>query len=374
MLLHLFNKNRYVILEPFEKVFPNRNLYLAFDNVTPMTSKSELNEKYKIEIVTNKNMDKIIKSIDFSDIDTVIIHYMTYLKIKFIKAIPKSVKICWLSYGGDLYNEFLFYEGYDLYYENPFKTLYKNKPIKRIFMPLFLKIRAKINFRYLIKRINSFSGASYIDALIFEKYAKKAVDKKEIYFLNSRSEDRYKAALGTDFDKFASGTSVMIGHSASMTNNHLYAIKFLKDIDLRDSKIYISLSYSGCAEYKKNVIYEFKEIFKNKGIVNDKFVSIDEYYKYLLNFNTFIFANWRQEALGNIFFGFFYGIKIFLSNKNPLFRYFKDQGFIVYELEKLNQDLFDQDLSYKEKSHNRDLVSTIYSFDRLLTLIKDNFS
>lgn len=368
MLLHLYNKNRYIALDLFEKVFPGRNRYLAFDNVTPLTSKSELYEKYKIETVTKNNIKAIIQSIDFSIISCIIVHYMTYDKIRFIHKVPKSVKVCWVSYGGDLYNDFLYYKGYNLYYKNPAIFYYKHKPIKRLLTSIALPIRAKITFNYLVKRINSFSSCLYVDTFIFEQFAKKQVDKKELFFwdINSLKKICNKG--------FTTGNSIMVGHSASQTNNHLYSLKFIKNLKLNERKIYLQLGYGGNAYYRKFVSEKFIGIFHNNGVINSNFIPREDYFKFLLNFNTFIFSHWRQEALSNIFFGFYYGVKIFLSNKNPIFNYFKKQGFIFFELEKMNQKIFDEELTNEQKLYNRSLMETLYSFDKLIRLIKVDFS
>ena len=49
------------------------------------------------------------------------------------------------------------------------------------------------------------------------------------------------------------------------------------------------------------------------------FMPLEEYNKFLLSADVFIYGNWRQEAVGNILIALFIGGKVFLDEKNPLY-------------------------------------------------------
>ena len=59
------------------------------------------------------------------------------------------------------------------------------------------------------------------------------------------------------------------------------------------------------------------------------FMPLEEYNKFLLSADVFIYGNWRQEAVGNILIALFIGGKVFLDEKNPLLKFYKDKGLVI---------------------------------------------
>lgn len=369
MKLHLYNKGRELFISYIEQFFPNQNIYLTFPNVTPLTqTPSDIEKKYGCIEVRRDNEKEILANIDFSKVSMVIVHYISYEKLRFVKKIPKHIKVFWFSYGGDLYNQFLYYKGYDLYYKNPSKFYYYGKPLKRLLVArIYLPLRARHAFRYLQKRVSRFSGCSYVDSIVLKQYFGRDIDTVNLFLTNINN---YKQLYG---EEFVHGTTVRLGHSASQTNNHLYGIKYLKTIDVRDSNIELALAYGGCKKYDEYVSNEFLKAFPENGKICNEYLSKQEYFKSLYSVSTLIMSHWRQEALGNILWGFYSGVKIYLSNKNPLFNYFQIQGFIVFELERINQENFDRKLNLEEKQYNRNVLLFQYSYEKFIQSIKTSF-
>lgn len=369
MKIHLYNKGRELAISYIEQFSQDQNIYLTFPNETPLTqTSSDIEKEYGCIEVRRDNEEEILAKIDFSKVSMVVVHYMTYEKLRFLKRIPKNIKVFWFSYGGDLYNQFLYYKGYDLYYKNPNKFYYYGKPLKRLFVAeIYLPLRARYAFRYLQKRVSQFSGSSYIDSILLQKYFGHGINIVNLFLTNVNN---YKLLYGDDF---VHGSTVRLGHSASQTNNHLYGIKYLKTIDVSGSSIELPLAYGGSKKYNEYVSNEFLKAFPKNGKICNKYLSKQEYFNSLYSVSTFIMSHWRQEALGNILWGFYSGVKIYLSNKNPLFNYFRIQGFIVFELERISQDNFDRELSLEEKQYNRDVLLFQYSYEKFIQSIKTSF-
>lgn len=370
MILHLVNDHQVInrTLDYFEQVFPGENIVFVFSDNTRLI---HVKPRNLFQIVSEANYRTIAQNTDFSQIDKVIVHYMSIKKIRFIQKIPKHLHVCWNIYGWDLYSQFLFYKGYKLFYSNP--DSFRPLTWKRKLFPQIAYIKDKLRsgkyFNYIIKRTDSLVVSCLPDKTLLEFYARRSFPTKEIFSYP------IETTLGDLYGKeFQEGKDIMLGNSASFTNNHLYALNYLSGLDLKNSKIHLQLAYGGTEVYKKYVTGKYEEAFHDKLVINDKYLPISEYNNYLLNMRILIFANWRQEAEGNILMGFYLGAKIFLSNKNPLFLYYKFLGFIIFELETISQQNLDHPLTPEEKDYNRNIAKRLYANERLLNLIRENFS
>lgn len=123
--------------------------------------------------------------------------------------------------------------------------------------------------------------------------------------------------------------NIQIGNSATLTNNHFEVLKNLSRFKEENINIFIPLSY-GNMEYAERVVSYGKEIFGDKFIPVQNFMSLDEYCRFLYNMDIAIFDMKRQQALGNILMQMRMGCKIYLNRESLLWDYFtKDLECIV---------------------------------------------
>lgn len=109
------------------------------------------------------------------------------------------------------------------------------------------------------------------------------------------------------------GVNILVGNSATRTNFHAEAFEKLKRYVNEDIKIYVPLSY-GSATYAEEVISEGKKIFGEKFCPLTDFMPKDEYFKFLMSIDVAVFANNRQQALGNIFALLYAGKKVYMRS------------------------------------------------------------
>ena len=100
---------------------------------------------------------------------------------------------------------------------------------------------------------------------------------------------------------------------------------------------------------------------------------IKYYNEYLYSCSYFIFANYRQEAVGNILCAFYIGGKVFLRKTNPLYEYYRQLGIVLYTLEDIDEEMLNKPLSDEDYLHNRSIVEKEYSNQRLEDLIYTSF-
>lgn len=298
-----------------------------------------------------QNEEDMPRQIDFSKVSVVVVHLVTFQKECFIlKYISPDVPVIWWVYGGDLYNCFLYGRGYKLYAPQtlPFVRSSQNGIffLKRMIFDYLY--RPWLDKRFF-KRIKGIIPCEQPDYEFACKLTGKTLDLVNI---SPRSKN-------IDLP-FAEGGDICIGHSASMTNNHLYALDIIKKIPLGNSKLVLPLSYNvQSADYKEEVMKQYRQCFGEKVSFLLDYQSLDEYRKGYLNYKVALYPCWRQEALGNIFICLQLGIKVFLSIHNPCYQYFKKLGYYIYAMEDITGTDILTPLSLAEKEYNRNLYLKI---------------
>ena len=86
-----------------------------------------------------------------------------------------------------------------------------------------------------------------------------------------------------------------------------------------------------------------------------EFMTLEKYNQLVLSCNTVIMHHVRQQALGNIFMSLYLGMRVFLNKKSITYKYMKDVGMIIFDLEN-DIDLVGIALQEKQKITNRELV------------------
>lgn len=379
-ILHLINDHQVIerTLGVYEELFPQQNDVIIFNSTDKY---KHLNKYSSFTLVTSDNIETIAKRYDFSCITHVIAHYMTMDKIDFIKYIPKNIHVCWEVYGYDLYNQFLEPNGYKISYTPSSK--YKKYAFARTYFPSLFNIALYVRgyrnvlkweknrkFRYICNRINSIQYCCKYDALFIEKYAKRTIPSYEV-FNYSLSE-----VLGDLKDsRFASGKYIMVGNSASFSNNHFYILNYLEKLGLpSDFKIIMPLSYGGTQKYADDVEKRFKDAFPGKVDVLRQYIPLQEYNNLFLNINSCIMSSWRQESIGTIILCLYLGIKVFMSQKSPLYQWLKDCGFIIFELESASCNSLQNSLDDDSRILNRKLINKRYNEDQVAKTLKCNIS
>lgn len=360
MILHLIPEEKIspLIISTFEEAFPGRNLFVGFNgNHKTLT--------YNGNVIRDTEYD--IKISGGEDIEAVMLHYMTWARIDFLNSHPSLLEkqIIWIMWGADLYNDLLSHKGFRI------RTIQKGeywletkrliRRILRIYSPLVTKRE-----EFIRKNID-------VIACISPEYdlAKKFLPET---FKNLTRVDFFyypvDKILGSLIDAGISGNNIWVGNSGSFTNNHELAFKKLRRLEISDRKVISPLSYNGTVQHRANIEKIGHRYFKDKFLPLKDFYPLDKYNKIMLTANVYIFANWRQEALGNIVIALYLGAKVYLSRRSPLFKYFKDNGIYIFEFEKIQQQSIDTPLTAEEKKHNRSLILKLFNKERQIKLAR----
>lgn len=176
-----------------------------------------------------------------------------------------------------------------------------------------------------------------------------------------------------DLENISSANSILLGNSATSTNNHFEALDLLSNIGSA-RKICLPLSY-GDMEYAKSVKSYIENNPKLEGQcqILDSFLELEEYNAIINDCGFVIMNHVRQQALGNIVSMMYRGAKVFLREESILFKYFKEQGVYIYSIQELESDpkLIEDHLTNTQIEHNRNILRSTWSKDIILQRTKE---
>lgn len=360
----------------FEKVFPGCNDVLVFSDTNEY--KYICNYKWA-DRINRKNVHRKGRVYDFNDIDYIIAHYLTLEMIDFIGYVPPRIHVSWEIYGYDLYNQFLAPQGYilqyvdDMYYRTFLSRIaYKLSLYNVAYFVRYGKLTQfpfvrKKYFKRISNRLNSVSG-SKCNAMILQQYAGRTYGFYQTFCYS------LKETLGNLYKiDFFESQNVLIGNSASLTNNHLYVLNFIKEFDLGNSHIVMPLSYGGYGRYKRDIIKQYSRAFSNKCEFITNYMPLNEYNSIFLGLKTIVVASWREESFGTIIMGLYLGIKVYMSKKSPVYVSLMEEGFHIFAIEDTTNMEFVTPLSNSEKEYNRRLLIDNYCEDKFVSELKRQF-
>ena len=308
----------------------------------------------------------------------IVIHLLNPRKINIVKQIQKAlpatcnVKIYWIIWGLDLYNKLLAPAGFDMFTsDNVYSGLFDKS--FGAFNRIGAAKEAKSTVKFIEKSVDYIvTDTTESDYSQLVKYYPQLAAKpwKDFFYYpidTILGELYYRPLPGGSCKE-----TVMVGNSASRTNNHKYLLALLSQFDLRGKKVVVPLSYSGRKRYVNEVIaYGKKEV---EGFVPlMKFRPLDEYNRLQSSTAVALFGNLRQEAIGNIMIALYMGAKVFLFEKNPVYEWAITHNLKVYPMDELTQQELDTLLPVEDAEHNRSVLRQLYSKRRMMQLIRELF-
>lgn len=298
-----------------------------------------------------------------NNIEAIFIHFLTNREILFLQNNKISVPIVWMFWGADGFSLPLFFNNFvgknsQKAYKN---WLFINKKYKRL-ISFLIKSNFKrvLNFGEKVKNklsiINSFDFIVPIvpDDLHILKTTYPFI-KGELYHFN------YVTSIflqDIDILPFSNGRNILVGNSATITNNHIEAFEKLSEIDIQaGTKVIVPLTY-GNIEYKASII-DFIKNYRGLDIYPiHEFMEFEKYTEIISSCEILIMNHYRQQALGNIIMGLIMGCSIYLSNKSPIYHYLQQNDLTVFCLEDLEEQFIL--LSLDEKIQNRKRANDLF--------------
>lgn len=367
MKLHLFNDEKIInrTIDMFDEVFPGENLFVVANKMTHFKW-----VKRKENVLSRTEFLKQKESYSFKE---VYIHSLNRRKMNIVDRLElNGAKVYWIIWGFDLYNRLLAPRGFRML--DPTTSFYKrnNGGWNRLWRPFKMwqkKRKAEQTVRFIRDKIDYIvTDTTDNDYRYLLKYYPELNGKpwKDFFYYP------LDVILGPDLIRSSvTGHDIMIGNSASATNNHEYVMHILSKLDIGARKVIVPLSYSVKKRYVEAVMQTGKRLFGPNFTPLQTFLPLADYNRLQAGIGIALFGNWRQEAIGNIIVALYLGAKVFLSTVNPVYEWAQNHGLTVFELEKITQADLDTPLEESLRRKNREILTTLYTKERMHRLMKE---
>ncbi len=271
-----------------------------------------------------------------------------------LRAVPKQVKVAWVFWGGDIYGrtdicgQFLSPRSKKLLLMQNIKRIVKGKrPGHKYEIPLDL-----------LKRIDYCLTDIPEDFSFVKPYL--GTDIKELWY-NYYSVEETIGELG---NSECNGRNILIGNSCSLECNHIDGIRIISKLKIpKESLVYCPLSY-GESWLRTAVTERGRKMLGGRFSPLTAFLPRDEYNAIICSCSCIVMPHCRPQAFGNILTALWLGSRVFLSERNILFGFFRRVGAQVFSIE---NDLIPDNpmvfspLNDEERTRNRQAISAIYS-------------
>jgi len=169
------------------------------------------------------------------------------------------------------------------------------------------------------------------------------------------------------------GNDILIGNSASASNNHLEAFEMLRQFETDNRRIIVPLSY-GDSKYADYIEEVGVRTFGNNFIPLRTFLHIDDYNQKIKTCGIVIMNHYRQQALGNVLIMIYMGARVFLNESNTIYQFLTRIGVTVYSIERdLNIDNKEAlvNLPLHDIEKNRKLLKDVMSEENIIEKLRD---
>ncbi len=215
----------------------------------------------------------------------------------------------------------------------------------------------KRDIKYLAKKQILYKAFSESAGLIFlipdeyERFVEITGIEKKNYVAPMPEDPNHEIHVG-DYRQNRTGNHepvrIIVGNSATETNRHADAFEALKRFPFQKMEIYAPLSY-GNEDYRDKIIKEGNRIFGERFQPVLRYMDIEDYTRFLASMDIGIFANDRQQAMGNISKLLGLGAKVYLRDDTSMWKSYRDEGNILFRIESICSMEFDEFINFEEK-------------------------
>ena len=156
------------------------------------------------------------------------------------------------------------------------------------------------------------------------------------------------------------GTNILLGNSASPSNNHLDALEKLRPFAGENIRIYCPLSYGDTA-YGDKIATAGKEMFGDKFIALREFMPLEKYLQLLADIDLAVFNHNRQQGVGNITQLLGLGKKVYIRSDITTWSMLKTLGVEIYDINKFDLT----GIPSKNTQIQRKLIGDLFSAENL---------
>lgn len=349
--LHIFKNSNVIFSEPYiDFINSNFNSKEHFFYIIGNDKRIKKTHWDNIYYVTYLKYGSLIRKMQKAE--KIILHGLSSPKlVVLLRMQPKLLKRCyWVVWGADLH-----------YYKSRKKTIKHN---------IYEHFR-----RYIIKNFGHIVTLVDDDFKVAKEYYNIKGKYHHSSYINPINLDLLNSLKKNGNINKKTTINIQIGNSADPSNNHLEVLNKISKYKDENIRIYLPLSY-GNKDYALKIKKYGEEIFKEKFIAITDFLEPEDYVKFLETIDIAIFANNRQQALGNIFALTYLGKKIYLRNDVSTWNYLNNQLKIkIFDYLMIEKNSFEDFIFFEEniKKENKNNIKEILDIKRIKLLWENIF-
>jgi hypothetical protein len=321
---------------------------------------------FDIENVNNIFVSPTEWDVSKNDVDVIFIHYLSEKCTDKILANEFTVPLVWFFWGADAFNLGKFYNKFLL---NKTRKLRNNLAWEN-----GMSSGMKTYFKTMIPGLIDHTSYGKKTLRVIERFDRVVpvmpLDTNQVsdaYDLNINSFHlNYVNPVLSEAPTLVNGNNILVGNSASFTNNHLEIIDLLSKFDLSDRKVIIPLNYGDSKYGSKIQEYATTRLGPQVETLKD-FLAFDDYQRLIKGCNVVIMNHSRQQALGNIIQALYNGAKVVLRTESTVFDYLSDKGFVIEDVNHLSLD----GLSQESQLHNSNLCQAVFGKENQQNKVKN---
>lgn len=194
---------------------------------------------------------------------------------------------------------------------------------------------------------------------VFDEWDELIKKRQEVY-------DKY---FGGDRNSPGREKSIQVGHNAFPFNKHGEILTQLERFKNEKMKITLPLSYGNdYGDTNSNYIANIEGLIKNLSMTNvcrilKTLMPKSKYFEFLAAVDVAILNADRQNALGNILPLLYMGKKIYLSERNPLYKFFRDEGFEIHNTGDIYNISYEEFIEPTKTPYPDPWIRTFYSIE-----------
>ncbi|WP_433645739.1 TDP-N-acetylfucosamine:lipid II N-acetylfucosaminyltransferase [Leucobacter sp. W1038] len=302
--------------------------------------------------------------------DYFVVHYLIPEWADLIPSVEKSVRVIWSGFGGDYY-------GSDISPDDGIlapltaELVGSWAPKLRITGRIAQKLagyRQGSPKRRAVKRVDAFSAPVPTDLKIMRaRYSQFRGDYVQLSY--ATSEESAGDALNP------TGENILVGNSASPSNNHLDVFEQLAGAKDPGRKVLVPLSYGEPQVYREAIIAAGVKHFGEDFVPILDFMPLDDYNRLISSCSFVIMGHRRQQGLGNILAALLSGSTLILDRANPVHEYLSQLGVRLTTLDDLSHRTIQETrLEPDDVIANRALVEQSWARSTVLENLRNTFN
>lgn len=305
---------------------------------------------------------------DVRDADCIVAHSMTTIFAKAIRHARPQARVVWLGWGYDYY---------------PLLEAQLGDPLLPATRALTTSLRGDDTARSWWTRLfsrngddESASGKRMALSDVAARISAYAVLPPEVPLLRRALPqlhgEPHEVPLFTAEDVFQKGPpamegpDVLLGNSATASNNHLEALDWLRSRASK-GKLIVPLSY-GDAVYGRSIAALGRERFGERLDALTGWMALPDYNERIRHCGFVVMNHRRQQAVGNVASALYKGATVYLRRENPLFDFLAGLGICLRGIDDSAGAL--EALSSEDRSRNREIIGAHYARARVLSAIR----